>query len=290
MLPNGKTRLLAIFGNDLSYSKSPSLHNEWAQSEGLNLNYLPIEVKDENHFNELVFALTRSPSFLGANITNPYKASVVKCSGNLNFRCDERVQNIGAANTLFTSNKDWYLTNTDVDGIWESLNCLSIPTIDTRPNTQKIALIAGAGGAAAAAAYAVKAKFPEYAIVTICRSKNRVHDFLKSSSSSILEVGDSTNLDPLTQLLIAKTCLLINTLPLGQKQEQNPICQTILSWAASNKEQAQTFYYFDMTYGGPPAVDLALSHKIKAIDGSIMLEAQALKSFSIWKDSLKPDQ
>jgi shikimate dehydrogenase len=289
--PNGTTRLLALFGKDLSYSRSPQLHNTWIQKHGLNACYVPIEWNTTEDFLSGIQSLSKSKTFLGGNITNPFKP-LAPSSGL--FESDERVQAIGAANTLFRKNSKWVLTNTDVDGISATL----LHGADNFETSEWDVVILGAGGAAAAAAFTLTRQFQNCRVNCALRNPSRAHPFLISAGTNqILVTEDSLTEESSSaaQFLAAvhskstgRRRILINTTPLGQKSEMNPMANVIIrDWLGAASESS---FYFDMAYGENPALELAKEHGIPHSNGMTMLIAQAEKSFAIWKDSLAQGQ
>ena len=271
------TLVLALFGLDLSYSQSPALQNAWLREANINAQYLPLAVKSESDFYVLSSALMNSKDFLGANITNPYKSSVVEL---LKENCDERVKCIGAANTLFRCNGAWQLTNTDVDGILASIKGF----YQGKKDAPGKAIIAGAGGAAAAAAFALANFFPRVEILYICRNPQRAHRYLTTLNLEPILTDTLKDQSSHERFSGNESFLLINTFPLGQHGESNPICENLIQWVLA--KHSERSFYFDMTYGNPVAVRCAAACGVPAVDGKIMLREQAFKSFSIWKDSL----
>jgi shikimate dehydrogenase len=288
---NGMTRLLALFGKDLSYSRSPQLHNSWIQAHGLNACYVPIAWSTTEDFLSGIQSLSKSESFLGANITNPFK-SVAPSSGL--FESDERVLAIGAANTLFRKDSKWVLTNTDVDGIGATL----LKGAANFATTEWDVVILGAGGAAAATAFTLTRQFQNCRVSCGLRSPSRAHPFLISAGfNQILLPDDSLTKESSSAALFlagvhskstGRKRILVNTTPLGQKSEANPMADILIrEWLGAASESS---FYFDMAYGENPALELATNLRIPNSNGMTMLITQAEKSFAIWKDSLAQGQ
>ncbi len=277
---NGETKTLALFGRDLSYSLSPSLHNGWIQKSKINACYLPFEFSSDDSFVSFVKAALNSNSFLGANVTNPFKGTICKID---EIVVDDRVAKIGASNTLFRNGNQWKLTNTDVDGIDATLQSF----LKTKNSSHT--LILGAGGAAAAAAFTCLEMAGSRTTTILCRKADMAQPYLKAQHSqkkvTIQEFGEKhfPNILPTN-----KPCLLINTLPLGHKNEMNPFAKEALE--AISSSQLTNSLYFDMIYRDTPAINLARSLGLAAVNGETMLHTQAEKSFVIWKDSLQPAQ
>lgn len=272
---NGRTKFLALLGKDLSFSPSPQLHNTWLQEEHLNGVYLPFPFDNESSIHSFLTSILACPGFSGANITLPYKTTVV---GLGIAEEDSRVKTIGAANTIYRNRLtgQWILTNTDVDGINASIS----EFITSQESSQ--VLILGAGGAAAAAAHSVLSNAPKTEIVVCSRSPERRHPSLRMHNMKWRELEFheiQKELDP------QRPCLVINTLPFGHRGEENPVAQLLLTMHLV-KLRNQTFY-FDMVYRDTPAIELAKKLNVPHLNGWLMLETQARRSFELWKDNLE---
>ncbi len=73
---NGKTQLLGVIGHPVSHSLSPIMHNAVLANMGLNAVYVPIPCAPEQLGN--CIAGLRAMSFLGANITVPFKEAILE--------------------------------------------------------------------------------------------------------------------------------------------------------------------------------------------------------------------
>lgn len=141
-----KTALFGLIGNPVSHSKSPLIHNTFAELRGDNLEYNLYQLEEQ----ELGSALKRFKklNFKGLNVTIPYKEKVIP------FLCgvSETASKVGAVNTLKLTDKGYYGTNTDITGIKRTLRDKEIVV------KGKEGVVLGAGGAAKAAAYALYAE------------------------------------------------------------------------------------------------------------------------------------
>ena len=136
---NVKTKLLGLFGNPLSFSMSPLMHNTAFQQMGLNYIYIPFEVQKEN-FGETIKSL-KYFNFAGGNVTSPYKETIMEYLDEI----DEKAKIIGAVNTIFLDKGVLKGFNTDGEGFVESLR------YEKNVDPQKSRFIVlGSGGAARA--------------------------------------------------------------------------------------------------------------------------------------------
>lgn len=133
--------LYAVIGNPILHSKSPQLMNKAFTSFGLKAHYTRIS---SDNIEDALF-LVEELQMKGINCTSPYKASLLQ---HAHLKSEE-VLHIEAANTLVKKGNKWTAYNTDINGVWFSLE-----KEITKISDPKI-LIIGAGGAAASAAIAL---------------------------------------------------------------------------------------------------------------------------------------
>jgi len=130
-------QLYAVFGNPISHSKSPIIHQCFAEQNGINLQYRAICAPLDN------FANTAFDFFagggLGANVTVPFKLEAF----NLADVVTERAKLAGAVNTLHKLS-DGKILGDNTDGIGLVRDLTSNFGINL---TNKRILILGAGGA-----------------------------------------------------------------------------------------------------------------------------------------------
>ena len=105
---NGKTKVLAIFGNPVDHSRSPELQNKWINEEKQNWVYVPFKVDDI----EIAVKAIKKLNFLGANVTIPYKLDCMKWLDKI----DSTANSVGAVNTIVNENGYLIGYNTDVIG------------------------------------------------------------------------------------------------------------------------------------------------------------------------------
>ncbi|PHM31009.1 shikimate dehydrogenase [Xenorhabdus innexi] len=127
----------AVFGNPIAHSKSPYIHQLFAQQTGIEHQYgrvlAPLECFEQ------VLEQFFKQGGLGANITVPFKERAYECAHQLS----ERAKRCGAVNTLkLIENNQLLGDNTDGVGLFADLQRLNF--ISKGQNV----LIIGAGGAA----------------------------------------------------------------------------------------------------------------------------------------------
>ena len=126
------TKKFAVIGYNISYSKSPKIHNAWFKQYGIDAEY---EIMDVNP-DEL--STIKHLGLTGANVTIPYKKSILQHI--------DSTEGWGAVNTIKFSGSKAIATNTDA---------LAIDQVLCGRDPSSKVLIIGNGGAALAAYWAL---------------------------------------------------------------------------------------------------------------------------------------
>lgn len=236
---------LAVLGDPIDHSLSPTMQQAVLDHLGINGKYHALKVR----FNELedCIAHLASIGFLGVNITIPHKEDSSRIG-----TADETVNLLSAANTLKFSDGKIEARNTDVAGF--------LKPISTLPPGH--ALVLGAGGAAAAAVYALTTA--GWSVNIWNRSPARAEDLALKFNARVID-----NPDP------ADCSLIVNATPLGLAEETPPIL-----W--DNLAKGATVY--DMVYamGRTSFLKTAKAAGCGTIDGREMLVEQGALSFEWW--------
>jgi shikimate dehydrogenase len=134
------TRLLAVIGDPVAHSLSPSMHNAAIRVLGLDAVYVALPTPGR----ALATVLGTLAAVGGAgNVTLPHKEAVERCVS----RKTELCARVGACNTFWTEHGALVGDNTDVEGILAALRQLGVDGGGRW-------LVIGTGGAARAAAVA----------------------------------------------------------------------------------------------------------------------------------------
>lgn len=278
-IPNGKTKFCFLFGSRIEHSLSPGMHTSWFQKYGLNCIYLPLQIQEESEFISLLEKLILVDGFLGANITLPFKNSVLNLGS---VQKSAGVQATQAANTIYKNQMGvWSLENTDLKGIEASIFQL-IPYNETF----KIIMLGGGGAAATAIYFGIDNKNCEN-IVCLTRNPEKTtkkYEYLKQEKKFIIKELNLENIEKIVseELFKSGKIILINTLPLGLKDgksigsygEENVFAIELIK-KLKNKELC----YFDLIYQDTSAILLAKEKGICHINGKFMLTTQAKESF-----------
>ncbi len=242
--------LFTIFGNPVSHSISPRLHNAVFKAFGLEACYTRVPILEPSS----LIPTFRTLCLQGANVTVPHKEIAYET-------CDEVrgiAKKIGAINTLVKEGSSIIGYNTDAEGFYKAIS--SWKDISN-------VLILGAGGTAKA-------------IAIILREHGIAVSILNRSSSrlSFFEEQGFTCYTWDTFAAIRPYDLLINTTSAGLKDEDFP-CPLALLESILPK----TRFAFDVIYNRQtPFLKKALEYHLTCKDGSEMLLYQAVLAFNLF--------
>jgi len=190
-----------IFGDNISHSLSPALHNAGFQEIGFQGRY---SIHQSEAVDETVENLISQPNFGGASVTFPHKLQV----GRLMDELTAEARGVGAVNTILvrhstTGRRTLKGDNTDWKGIRA---CITNSGVEISTSTS--AMVLGAGGAARAACYALQSLgIAQVGIVnrTESKAKDMVSHFPNIQSStykSLEEASEDARQRPI-QVIVA---------------------------------------------------------------------------------------
>lgn len=255
---NRATRVYGVLGHPIGHSLSPLMLNTAFRRASVNAVYVPLETR---HAEEAI-AVARDLPLGGFSITLPHKAALLKALDGV----DPLARRVGAINTVVRSAGKLYGYNTDVAGITAPLEALT-------PLAGKRVLVLGAGGAARAAVFGLKARGAD---VSICnRTPARARQLAQAAGAKTILRRD-----------LAKTSfdILVQATPVGQypKVQQSPLAA----------EEIRAGIVFDLVYN-PLETELlrrARARGAKVIPGLEMFVAQGAAQFEIWTGKPAPRQ
>ncbi len=252
----------AVFGNPVSHSKSPLIHQAFARATQQQLTYGAIEAPIEG-FAQAVNAF-HSAGGCGCNVTVPFKVDAYELADSL----DDDAASSGAVNTLKWSKSGQLLGfNTDGKGLLRDLQ----DNLNIELAGQKI-LIVGAGGAAAGVILPLLGSGPrELSVVnrTPDRAQRLVENFLPQASGR-LSAATLDNPGGDYDLVINATSASLSG--------QTPNLPAGL-FAANGQA-------YDLAYADQPTAFLrwAITQGVNHLsDGLGMLVEQAAEAFFIWR-------
>lgn len=245
-------KIFAVFGNPVSHSVSPRLHNLALGELGLSREalYTRYELSDGSR----LISKFKELKLSGANVTVPHKeAALAQCDV-----ADETAAKIGSVNTLVSRSGKIYGYNTDAPGFLRAIG--GFEQINS-------ALVLGAGGTARAVAYALKSRGVRVCVLN--RSKERLANFAEFEKFSW---------ENFAEFKCGKLDLVINTTSAGLKDENLPAPLEIL-----RPLFAEAKFAFDVIYGKKtPFLNLAAGNGLACKDGSEMLLFQAVKALNLF--------
>lgn len=148
-----ETAIFGVVGNPIGHSWSPLLHNMCMKAAHLDALYLAFEPSSLESFLELA----DDENFRGFSITAPFKEEALK----LAKAAERSAEMAGAANTLVRDGVGgWLASNSDVTALREVIEASLMVHERRGMHTPEVAhahvLVIGAGGAARAAAQAIR--------------------------------------------------------------------------------------------------------------------------------------
>jgi shikimate dehydrogenase len=266
----------AVAGNPISHSKSPAIHQRFAEQSNQKI-----------HYGRLQPALgefkTAAQSFFatggkGMNVTVPFKLDAQVLADVLT----PRAQLAGAVNTLRIENGKIFGDNTDGAGLVRDLLAQGIQIQGSR------ILLLGAGGASRGVLGPLLEQSPKELIIAN-RSNAKAEELVQLFSDlahTLQVVLRAVTLNELEDAskTISPFDLIINATAAGLS-DASPISDT----AASNVFIPKSFAY-DMVYGKVTALmQQALHRGARVSDGLGMLVEQAADAFLIWRGAQLTD-
>lgn len=248
-----------VVGNPIKHSKSPFIHQEFAQQTQQNLSYQK-QLVELDGFSEFVEQF-KSSGGKGCNITVPFKEEAYALADNLS----ERAKAAGAVNTLIF-NHDGTISgdNTDGQGLVEDLLNQKVIIKGAR------VLMIGAGGAARGCILPILHQQPSE-IVIVNRTASKAEELAKQFSHA----GNISNCE--LSALNGRFDIIINSTSASLSGLLPPVDQEII---------AQASCCYDMAYGSEETCFLAWARGLgvaHTIDGLGMLVGQAAESFRLWR-------
>jgi shikimate dehydrogenase len=260
----------AVAGNPISHSKSPAIHQRFAEQTAQRMHYGRLQPKIDS------FAQAAKSFFAaggrGMNVTVPFKLD----AQNLADVLTPRAQLAGAVNTLWKTEGKIFGDNTDGAGLVRDLLAQGIPLHSAR------ILLIGAGGAARGVMGPLLEQSPKSLIITNRSSEKadelvRIFADLASSKEVALESRTLADLENATKTQYPFD-LVINATAAGLTEE-SPLTPK----AVSNVFVPSSFAY-DMVYGKTTAfMQQALQRGARVSDGLGMLVEQAADAFLLWR-------
>jgi len=233
---------LGLLGHNISYSKSPIIHQMIADKNNLKLSYDLIDL-DENDFTVFMNNL-KNTDYKGLNVTIPYKQKVIPFLDYLT----PQAQKIGAVNTIYQKNNLLIGDNTDYNGFLALLKNTNINF------SNKKILVLGTG----ASAKTIKVVLDDLSLSATYVTSSNNQDSYFNHIINYQQIN--THYD-----------VVINATPVGTLgNEKSPLSKSLV------KESI----VIDLVYN--PAVTLLMSYAKESYNGLTMLIQQALAAQKIF--------
>ncbi|MBO9491241.1 shikimate dehydrogenase [Endozoicomonas sp. G2_1] len=252
-----------VFGNPIAQSKSPQIHQWFAQQTGQALNYQS-ELVELTDFEQALAQFSQSGG-KGLNITVPFKEQAYSVCHQLS----EYARLAGAVNTISCLDGKYVGDNTDGIGLVTDLINQQVEF------SGKSILLLGAGGAAKGVVLPLLEQAPQSLIIA-----NRTLSKAQAIADSV-ENYNNVYVCGFEQLKQSYD-IVINATSAGLSKSKLPVSDIIFS---------EKSVCYDMIYGTgltPFLQQAQQAGAVRLIDGLGMLVEQAAESFRIWR-GVKPE-
>lgn len=238
--------LFAIFGDPVSHSKSPLMHNLSFRGLGYDGCYGRYRLIDGSRLKEKFLSL----GLKGINITVPHKEHAYRACDEI----DPFAQRVGAVNTIVLRDGKLHGYNTDAPGF--------LRAIAEFENAKKILLLGAGGTAKSTSAILADSR---YDITILNRTQGRLQSFIDDGfSTATFDSFEPKSYD-----------LIINMTSAGLQDDQLPAPIEILESIIPSAKAC-----IDVIYGKEtPFLKLAKSYGKPTKDGSDMLLYQGILAF-----------
>jgi len=256
--------IFGLIGHNIAYSRSPEIFAAIFAADGRAGRFELFDVAPGDlsvKMGEIVRAGAQ-----GLSVTIPHKQQVCDLVDSL----DETALAIGAVNSIAVKAGRLLGYNTDCFGFAAPLRSAA-PNLESRS-----ALVLGSGGGARAAAYTLASEFKVARILIAGRSQ----DTASGCASGLKRVLPMTTINTVTTADLPegeRYGIVVNATPLGgwNNPDDSPLPEQF-QWQ-------DTEIYYDLNYNeGNSLVSQARVAGVRAVDGSAMLVAQALRSYTLW--------
>jgi shikimate dehydrogenase len=261
---DGHTRTVGIFGDPITHTRSPAMHNAAFQALGLPYVYLPFHVRPA----DLVKAVhgMRALGLLGLNVTVPHKERIVRCLDSLS----PEAELCGAVNTVVNQDGQLFGDNTDGRGFLNSLQEAKLS-----PRGIEVVLIGAGGSARAVLVSLIRARCAAIRIVnrTQANARKLVRTYRRTGETRLEALPLDALRDP---AVLSGVRLVINASSIGLHDDEFlPLAYTAT--------QAGCLFY-DLLYrpDRTPFLRHAQAARRPVMDGRRMLLHQGALAFSLW--------
>ncbi len=255
-----QNKVFCIFGDERVFNaKSPLLFSSILKKIGFNGTYVPFMVAP-NQIGEAVCSM-RTLNMAGANVTAPYKESVIAHLDILS----EGANIVGAVNTITRNGDTLKGYNTNAVGF---MNAMTETGFDAAGKT---ALVFGTGGAARAVVFILNWLRTETTLIA-GRSENKIQRLIDNIG------GEPRPLESLYKKTL-KAHIIVNATPVSTVEDSAEMAELLNGLDVKGCQ-----LMIDLNYGRRNTIweKYARSRGIHFIDGLTTLAHQARRSFMLW--------
>ncbi len=261
-------KYLYLFGYPLGHSISPAMQNAALAERRIRATRYAKNPMPPEKMADMILAL-RAPHCLGANVTVPHKQTIMPHLDELT----DLAREIGAVNTVLKRDGKLIGDNTDAYGFLQALRVRKIS-----PQNARVAIL-GAGGAAAAAAYALAQEGAQEIVLlnrTLARSIELADRLNKKFPEMALALNDWD--------VLGEMHLVINATSVGMSPhaDESPL--------PAQYALPQNAIVYDLVYNPPLTKFLrqAKARDARIIGGLEMLVYQGARAFELWTGERAP--
>ncbi|ROT34933.1 pentafunctional AROM polypeptide [Sodiomyces alkalinus F11] len=278
LLGDIEARSFYVFGNPVSQSRSPALHNTLFRLTGLPHSYSAVETDQAD---PTVRELIRRADFGGASVTIPLKLDVMPLVDEIS----ESAKIIGAVNTIVRlASKDGARPrllgdNTDWSGM---VHCLKSAGISGPGQTRGSGMVVGSGGTTRAAIFALRSL--GYAPIYLLARNEQKLETIKESfppeyTLEILRGPSDVAAQPSTPRVI------ISTIP-ADKPINPSVAETLTAVLSAQAAPTDSRVLIEMAYQPRNTAVMGMAGEAgwKTIPGAEVLAAQGWYQFQLWTD------
>ncbi|KAH9003316.1 Pentafunctional AroM protein [Lactarius hatsudake] len=270
-------RKFYIFGNPITHSMSPTLHNTAFKLLGLPHSYERLQTEDVNH--EVRFTLT-IPDFGGASVTIPFKRDIIPHLDQLS----PEAKAIGAVNTIIPRTKGGsqilFGENTD----WIGIRNVVRDRLPSAVRKVDSALVIGAGGTARAAIYALHS-LGATRIYLFNRTRRSAEELVNAIPGARVELLDTLDLSSVPGVVAPS--VIVSTVPASATTTNEGVPNALL--LPSTLFSAEAGVVVDMAYkpAETPLLKLAKTavpadRTWRTVAGIEVLLEQGFQQFELW--------
>ena len=264
-----KSFRFALIGHNVTYSKSADIFTAIFEIEKVNGSCTIYNIEPDDFADE--FPRISSDDVDGMSVTIPYKNAVIPYLDEI----DPIAKAIEAVNSIHFSKSVKYGYNTDCYGFSYPLHkYASLLKNDA-------ALIFGGGGAAKAVVYALYTDYEIKQFTVVGRNEIKLQEFKKSFENQIefIQIDVLTYSNLVKGLHDKRFAIAVNCTPLGGwNLPDKTVFPDEFDWRTVK-------LFYDLNYNADNKIIASTKQNesvLDSIDGSMMLVAQAVRSYFLW--------